>query len=353
MEKPKRITPRKKVKLCMISLVNFYTISRKKMDGKEPFLMSSILTPLLHLLKEVAEIEDLEESKRKIYFSNCEFKDDQDDCFQVNMNDSKFEITKSHIESMVSAIDELKRIVAMNSFSVDDGGDFIHFKLLAEERIVRTNLLYNGNTEENLHLNDIEKNLRKNALQSMDNGQSEIEHSSQVQLHSEYHRFFSLNPISTFGRQILRCKYEQDGNKSHSMLIPEIRHDSWLNLGTINASIFVHYQLIFGDFKKVKICKSCSKMFHEARTDTDYCCKKCRQLGWINKKDNDTYDMIKCRERQKQYFNYGEEKILQWLKEDCVGCSRIPLPAGGECTRWNDKFGEEEIEQRINKRNKP
>ena len=321
------------------------------MEEKDTFLMSCILTPLLHLLKEVSEIEDPEEAKRKIYFTNCNLKDNQNDCVLVNMNGNKFEITKFHLESMISAIDELKKVIAMNSLSVDGGGDFIHFKLIAEERTIRTDLLYKDDPTTPALFKEIENDLRKNAVKSISQGNYVKDHSDQVELISEQHRFFSVEPISNFGKQILRSKFEQDTEKSQSIIIPEIQQDSWLNIGTIIASIFVHYQLIFEDLKKIKICKTCSTMFHESRTDTDYCCKKCRQIGWINKKDNDTYEMIKCRERQKQYFNYGEEKILQWLKEDCVGCSRKPLPAGGECTRWSYKYGEDEINRRIKKRN--
>jgi len=335
----------------MIALLEFYSAMKKEIESEVPFCISNIQGSLLLLLKEIAEFEDIEEAKRKIYFSNCEFKDDQKDCILVNMNGVKFEVTKFHLESMVTAINKLTKIIALNSLSVDEGGDFIHFKLLAEERLIRTELLYMDGVDNACHLNNIEKDLRKNSLKSMDNGNTNIEHSSLVQLHSEHHRFFSVEPISPFGKHILRSKFEQDRDKSQSMLIPEIHHNSWLNFGAIVASICIHYQLIFGDFKKIKICKTCGKMFMEARSDTDYCCKKCRQTGWINKKNNDTYDMIKCRERQKQYFNYGEDKILQWLKEDCTGCSRKPLPDGGNCTRWNDKFGEEEIFRRKEKRN--
>lgn len=353
MKTPRKTEISSKAKSCLEALLILYAAAKKQMKVNTKFSLTTIIDPLLLLLKEVAGIEDLETAKRKIFFDNCAYKDNQDDCIQVNMAGNRFQITRSNVESVCNAIDELKKIIAMNELCEnDDDGQFEHFRFIAEERNVRTDLLYllNYNNREDELLN--EKYLRKSAIESMENGINKTQATNAIHLETHHRRFFIVDPISSFGKQVLGGKFEMDNDPSISMLIPDLLNDSWLNIGTIVASICVHFHLIYGDFRKVRICGNCGVFFIEARTDTEFCSKRCRQVGWASRKDNTTYEMIKCRERQKQFFNYEEKVLLQWLKEDCVGCSRNPLPAGGQCTRWNDKFGEEEIGRRLQKREK-
>lgn len=349
-------TPRKteiiaKARSCMEALLVLYAAAKTHLKANAQFSMTAVSDPLLQLLKEVSGIENLETAKRKIYFTNCLYKDNQDDCVQVNMAGNGFEIKKSDFESICNSIDELKKVITMNQLCEDeDDGQFEHFKFIAEERNIRTDLLYLLNRT-NAEIDQLaEKDLRKSAIESMEHGINKIQATDAIQLETRHYRFFIVEPTSSFGKQVLRMKFEMDNDPSTSMLIPDLLNDSWLNIGTIVTSIFVHFHIIYGDLRRVKICRNCGSFFVEARTDTEFCSKRCRQVGWAKRKDNTTYEMIKCRERQKQFFNYDEKDLLQWLKEDCVGCSRNPLPAGGQCTRWVDKFGEEEIGRRLQKR---
>jgi hypothetical protein len=347
----KRILDRVRVRSCLVALFLFYVDARRVLSHNQQLSMGKIADSLLFLLKEVSGVDDIETAKRKIYFTNCEYKDDQNDCVCVNMNGTIFEITQANVRLIVDAIDELRKDVAMNLLcEKEDEGKFVHFKFIAEERDIRTDFIYTREGFNHSCEFFSEKDLLRNACKSMEDGLCEIEASMDITLRSKQHRFFIVEPVSNFGKQVLRCKYEQDNHKTQSMRIPDVWHDSWLNLGTIVASILVHYHLAYGDFRRVKQCGTCGDMFLEARIDTSFCSKRCRQLGWARKEGNATYEMIKCRERQKQFFNYDEKIQLQWLKEDCVGCSREPLPPGGQCTRWNDKFGETEIERRLKKR---
>lgn len=350
-------TPRKteiiaKARSCMEALLVLYAAAKKHLKANTQFSMTTITDPLLLLLKEVSGIEDLETAKRKIYFTNCQYKDNQDDCVKVNMVGNGFEIKKSDLESICNSIDELKKIIAMNELCENEVDmQFDHFRLIAEERNIRTDLLYLDRTNREVELLT-EKDLRKSAIESMEHGINKTQVTDAIHLETHHRRFFIVEPVSSFGKQVLRMKFEMDNDPSLSMLIPDLLNDSWLNIGAIVASICVHFHIIYGDLRRVKICRNCGIFFVEARTDTEFCSKRCRQVGWARRKDNTTYEMIKCRERQKQFFNYDEKDLLQWLKEDCVGCSRNPLPAGGQCTRWVDKFGEEEIGRRLQKREK-
>jgi len=354
MKMPKEISSSMKAKSCLGALINFYAASKRELADNNPFSMANILDQLTALLIEISNIGDNHEAKRKIFFTSGEEEeeeDNQNECIIANVNGSKFEITKSHIESMCLSIDELKKIVAMNTLCENaDSEDIHHFRFLSERREVITKIIEPNDASEKGVDFILEKYIIKNVIESLVNGVHSKEITSNVTLTSTHHRFFTVSHLSNFGKLILRCKYEQDNDKSDSMNIPDLLYDSWLNLGTIIASIVVHYHFAFGDFQRVRQCRTCGNMFIESRLGTEFCSKKCSQIGWVRKKENDTYDLIKCRERQKQFFNYGEKMQLQWLKEDCVGCSRKPLPQGGQCTRWRDKHGEEEIDRRLAKR---
>lgn len=353
MKTPRKTEISSKAKACLEALLVFYAEAKKQMKMNTQFSMTTIFEPLLLLLKEVIGIEDLETAKRKIYFDHCVYKDDQDDCIQVHMVGNRFEVKKSDVEIICNTIDELKKIIVMNELCEnEDDGKFDHFRFIAEERDIRTDLIYSLEENESDFELLTEKDLRKSATESMENGISESKVTNRIQLVTHHRRFFIVEQISSFGKQVLRMKFEMDNDPSTSMRIPDLSNDSWLNIGTLFASICVQYHIIYGDYRRIKLCGNCGVFFVEARADTEFCSKRCRQVGWARRKDNTTYAMIKCRERQKQFFNYEEKILLQWLKEDCVGCSRNPLPAGGQCSRWTDKFGEEEIDRRLKKREK-
>lgn len=348
----KRTSSNAKAKSCLIALLEFYAVARVLITTSEPVTMTNVTNPLLLLLKEVAEIEDIDTAIRKISFNKCQYQDDMLTCLQVNMNGTTFEITLDQITALIAAMDELKKTVAWNSLSVDGGGDFHHFKLVAEERSIRTEHIYIGKDEGQRDITLKENNLTRNAIKAIEENLYQCPPIGKSKLKSVQHRFFIVDPISTFGRMILRNKFEQDLEKDLSMLIPDILHDSWLNSGTIVASIFINYHIYFGDLKRLKLCRTCSKMFLEAKTNTEYCSKPCRKKGWTWNKKNSTYAKIKCRERQKQFFNYKEDVELQWEKADCDQCVLDQLPEGGKCSKWRDKFGDEEIDRRMEKRKK-
>jgi hypothetical protein len=88
----KRILDRVRVRSCLVALFLFYVDARRVLSHNQQLSMGKIVDSLLFLLKEVSGVDDIETAKRKIYFTNCEYKDDQNDCVCVNMNGTIFEM---------------------------------------------------------------------------------------------------------------------------------------------------------------------------------------------------------------------------------------------------------------------
>lgn len=335
-----------KAKECLGALIDLYNVTRSVIKGKGSFLIEDISPNILNLLNKLPLTENENEAKRKVYISKSESREEID-YIEANIDGSIIAISKVNIVSMYASLDIFRKDISINTLSDDDNHYRVkHFYFTSEKREIITEFASTNYTDTVNNVDINESMILRNISRSMDCGFAVIENDNLI-AKTSHHRFFTVKPASDFGKKILRDKYECDNDKSNSMNIPDLLHDSWLNFETVVASILVHYQFIFYDFGKVKICDSCGNMYIQNRSDSSYCSKKCSQTGWVRRKENDTYEMIKCRERQKQFFNYKEKSLLQWVKEDCVGCSRKPLPPGGRCTRWKDKFGDEEIERRL------
>ncbi len=346
----------KKLKNCMAALVALYNEARQELKN-DNFKMEQILHPLHKLFQAIHGIEDNEKAKRKISFNQCTLKDKITDCVRITMNNTVFELTKNDLKSMTHAFDELNDYCLDNKITDNKSiMDFVtrkdidrstkHFRLISEERTIHTEI--KNKLISTLSASSLEDELIRSAKQAIsDNQRGGIPF-----LKTTQHRFFTVEPLSNLGKKILRAKFEQDKEIEMSMLIPDIWHDSYLNFGTIVASICVHYHIVNGNFQKVKQCSTCKKLFIAQRNDKRFCSKKCSKVSWAVDDKSQAYAKIKCRERQKQFFNYKEDVTLEWYHEDCVGCARDPLPPGGDCNRWVDKHGEEEILRRIRKRRK-
>lgn len=337
-----------KAKDCLGSLISLYNVVKSRIKEIGSLSVGNIENNILNLLYNVSNLESENEAKRKVFISQPDTRGEID-YIEANIDGSIVSISEKNIYTMYKSFDILRKDIAINSLSDDCSCYSVnHFILTSEKREIITEFASTNCTDMEINSDINESLILRNINKSLEHGASVIETNNLI-VKTNHHRFFTVKPGSEFARKILRDKFECDVDKSNSMNIPDLLHDSWLNFETIVASILVHYQFIFSDYSRIKICGSCGNMYIQNRSDSNYCSKKCSQIGWARRKENDTYEMIKCRERQKQFFNYKEKTILQWLKEDCIGCSRKPLPPGGRCTRWKDKFGEEEIDRRLAK----
>ncbi len=345
----------KKTKASMASLISLYNSVRLELKEAE-FVMEKIYPSLRELLQVVCGGQNPEAAKRKIQFRQCAYTDGMSECIQVSMDGTVFELTKGDLESLVETFDELNDYVLSEDITDNESIlEFVtqddvnrslkHFKLLAEERYLRADI--NEQLLPDFTTSTLDDELRRSARMAIGHGGNDP---SSPYLKTTQHRFFIVEPQSDLGKKVLRAKFEQDKDPGQSMLIPDIWHDSYLNFGTIVASICVHFHVINGDFSRVKQCATCHKLFIGQRADKMYCSKQCSKRGWAIEDEHQAYARIKCRERQKQFFNYGEEVVLEWYKKYCDGCLYDPLPPGGQCGRWAEQHGEEEIRRRIEKR---
>ena len=159
-----------------------------------------------------------------------------------------------------------------------------------------------------------------------------------VRITSRNYRLFQVEPVSSFGDNLLTASPCDDPPDS----IPSIAFQSWTSFIQIFRSILINYYTAFGSFDRIKSCFQCGNLFFEKKkTAGRFCGRIC------TKRNSDgPPDRYNCRMKQNRWLNYRytydnkidtsnlpDRKTIK--KNECADC--IVYPASGECIKLREK----------------
>ncbi len=128
------------------------------------------------------------------------------------------------------------------------------------------------------------------------------------------------------------------------MGIKSIWFITWDSFIDVVKSIIVNYQLAFGSFKRLIVCKNCQKLtFEKKENSKEFCGKKCRSKY---SKDNENRDNFLCRNRQNAWITNRYDKlaekhydkvknVLGVQKDQCDNC--VDIKESGNCLILREK----------------
>ncbi len=154
-------------------------------------------------------------------------------------------------------------------------------------------------------------------------------------------RMNEVRPTSDFGYYLI-TKISPHDEKSNIM-IPHVNYRDWKSFTQIVKSLLVTYNEEFKNFKRIKTCDYCGKLFFERKEGKKkFCSDNCRKMYFHNKQD---INVLKCRMRQnvwiRRYYNDLSEDSNTRLqgytlqKDQCSDCNveGDKTLKGGKCPK--------------------
>lgn len=252
-----------------------------------------------------------------------------------SINGTKFYVSIKEIEKLIMSLDMLKAEITSNRNC--------HFKVMGIQEDVETNFKDDENISQIFDDPENDKGeyadpghvrsritvLKTKGIVVSGEGQS---------FSTEHTQHLNVEPLSRWAFTQLTGHFQDtddDEPKPESCgKVESIHHRSWVSLWELCTTIIVMFHAAFGDFSRLKICKTCGVLFYENRSDRkEFCGMLCRVKY---NQAQESPETRKCRMRQNAWIrNYAaktrsSKTINTVYKDRCSKCTNSTMK-GGDC----------------------
>ena len=282
------------------------------------------------LKKDVFEqrSQDRKNCQRKPY-GTAEINEDKNIFCSINSSD--FYVSIKEIEKLIMSLDMLKAEITSNQNC--------HFKVLGIQEDVETNFKDDENIS---HIFDDPEN-DKGEYADPGHVRSRITvlktkgivvSGGEQSFSREHTQHLKVEPLTLWAFKQLTGHFQDTDDDKPEFddfgKVESIHHRSWVSLWELCTTIIVMFHAAFGDFSRLKICKTCGVLFYENRSDRkEFCGMLCRVKY---NQAQESPETRKCRMRQNAWIrNYvtSYKTINTVYKDRCSKCTNSTIKGGG------------------------
>jgi len=228
-------------------------------------------------------------------------------------------ISENELRSFLDIMDSLYEVIKKRKFihfSFGDISNYIDTSITKENKSPNDkNAPYSIFTGK-ANWADIRKQIDKTIVGAVKNQKNNTMVVNNIKIFSSISQLVQVNTHSEFAKKILYIEPKEEPPTT----IPSLGFQSWDSFIRIIRSLLVYYHRAFGDYKRIKLCKFCKKLFFEKKKGSRvFCSNDCI------KKHSDTSEpreKFKCRNRQNEWYRRSVSNVGTLQKNNCKYCKK-------------------------------